>query len=314
MNYELTIFKNTFDNKTHRTMSFDTWDAFESLLYSLSKTKGEKGGYNSSPLISPSAYIPDSTRANKNVVRWCSWAAVDVDSMELHGRDLLDTLHDICGQYYYVCYSTASSRVEQPKFRLVFPLTEDVPAENIKHFWFALNTLVGMLGDKQTKDLSRMFYVPAVYPDAYNFIFTNKGEIMNPKKIMNSVEYTQPTGGIGSSFMDRLPVEMQQHLINYRKDQATNTGVTWTSYRNCPFFPKRLGIEYSMISETGWYAKMYAIMIATAGNAIKNGYPITAKEIAKLCSELDKETGNWYENRPLELEADGAIEYVYRNN
>jgi hypothetical protein len=32
-----------------------------------------------------------------------------------------------------------------------------------------------------------------------------------------------------------------------------------------------------------------------------------------MCKELDAETGNWYEDRPLELEANGAIEYVYRN-
>jgi DNA-binding Xre family transcriptional regulator len=54
-------------------------------------------------------------------------------------------------------------------------------------------------------------------------------------------------------------------------------------------------------------------MVAIAGNAIKKQYPITAQEISKLCRELDMETGNWYENRPLDKEADRALEYVYRN-
>ncbi len=49
--YELTIFKNQFDNKTHKRVSLDRWDKFVSLLYGLSKQKGEKGGNNSSPLI-----------------------------------------------------------------------------------------------------------------------------------------------------------------------------------------------------------------------------------------------------------------------
>ena len=102
-------------------------------------------------------------------------------------------------------------------------------------------------------------------------------------------------------------------MIQYRKDSATNTAVSWTSYKNCPYFPKRLGQEYMVISGTGWYAKMYQIMIVVASNAIKSDYPITAKEIADMCRELDKDTGNWYDNRPLEKEADGAIEYVYRN-
>jgi len=58
---------------------------------------------------------------------------------------------------------------------------------------------------------------------------------------------------------------------------------------------------------------MYQIMVATAGNATSKKYPITAQEIAALCRELDSETGNWYENRPIEKEADRALEYVYKS-
>ena len=53
MNYELTIFKNQFDNKTHRHMVLDDWDKFVNVLKNMYKEKGEKGGNNSSPLISP---------------------------------------------------------------------------------------------------------------------------------------------------------------------------------------------------------------------------------------------------------------------
>ena len=67
------------------------------------------------------------------------------------------------------------------------------------------------------------------------------------------------------------------------------------------------------IGETGWYHKMYQIMVATAGNAIKNKYPITPQEITNLCRELDVDTGNWYKNRALEKEANRALEYVYKN-
>ena len=58
---------------------------------------------------------------------------------------------------------------------------------------------------------------------------------------------------------------------------------------------------------------MYQIMVALAGNAVRNSYPITAEEIASLCKELDQDTGNWYQNRPLKKEADRALEYVYKN-
>jgi hypothetical protein len=58
---------------------------------------------------------------------------------------------------------------------------------------------------------------------------------------------------------------------------------------------------------------MYQIMVAVAGTAVKNQYPITANEITNMCREFDMDTGNWYENRPMNKEADRALEYVYRN-
>ena len=101
--------------------------------------------------------------------------------------------------------------------------------------------------------------------------------------------------------------------MEHRKNSLDNTDITWTSYRDCPFFPRRLENEYRAITGTGWYHKMYQIMIAVAGNAVAKGYPISANQIAQMCSQLDMETGNWYENRPLDKEADRALEYIYRN-
>jgi len=319
MNYSLTIFKNTYDNKTHRTMRLNSLVEFENLLYGMSAMKGEKGGNNSSPLISPSRYIEDTTRSNKNVTSWGGWAALDVDSFLLPDipRDatfdvvelLKKTLEEKFGEYYYICYSTASSTEEQPKFRLVFPLTRGVESKVLPHFWFALNQEMSELGDPQTKDLSRMYYVPAQYPNALNFIFTNKGVITDPDMLMNKHSYVEPSG---NTFLDRLPPEMQKAVIEHRKGQLNNK-VTWTSYRDCPFWPKTLAMEYQQITGTGWYHKMYQIMVAVAGNAVKRGCPITALQIAEMCKQFDIDNGNWYDNRPLDKEADRALEYICRN-
>jgi len=312
--YSLTMFKNQFDNKTHRTMEFTTWAKFESLLKGLSVKEGQKGGNNSSPLITPAHYLPNTTRSNKSVDYWGGWAAVDVDdffsSDSVLPVDLAPTLQDICGQYHFVCYSTASSTPNYPKFRLVFPLTDIVYADDIPHFWHALNKELHDIGDKQTKDLSRMYYVPAQYPDAFNFFFINAGQHIHPKTLMDKWTFEAPKG---RNFLDKLPEKLRDEVIKYRKEQAQNTEITWVSYKDCPFFPKKLGQEYMLLSGTGWYHKMYQIMVAIAGNAVKSEYPITPKQIADLCREFDKETGNWYDNRPLEVEANSAIEYVYRN-
>ena len=317
MRYSLTIFKNTFDNQTHRGMEVESWVKFEELLYHMFDQEGRKGGRDSSVLISPARYFPDTTRSNKNVDLWGGWAALDVDDFVLSGDSsrsaserLKEQLAEKYGRFHYVCYNTASSTEEQPKFRLVFPLTRKVRSKELPHFWFAMNKQFDGLGDKQTKDLSRMYYVPAQYPNAYGFIFINKGVHLDPDMLMNKYSFVEPQG---KTFMDRLPPELQKAVMEHRKNSLNNTDITWTSYRDCPFFPRRLENEYRAITGTGWYHKMYQIMIAVAGNAVSKGYPISSNQIAQMCSELDRETGNWYENRPLDKEADRALEYIYRN-
>ena len=58
---------------------------------------------------------------------------------------------------------------------------------------------------------------------------------------------------------------------------------------------------------------MYKIMVAISFNAIERNYPITAREVAEMCKQFDQDTGRWYQDRPLDLEADRAIEYAYKN-
>ena len=303
----LTLFNSIFDNKTTQKLTFKDFESFEKALYGLSerRIKSKK----EAPLMSPACYKPDTTRKNDNVIMWSSWCAVDVDDFKYEG-DLYGNLRTRFGNYKFVCYSTASSTQSLPKFRIVFPLTKTVPAEKIRHFWFALQTELGDLGDKQTKDLSRMYYIPAKYDNAFNFIFSNSGDYIDPNLVMTKYPYREKST---NNFFDRLPEDMQKEIIEHRKSKLDNTNINWSSYKNCPFFPRQLEKEYRMISGTGWYHKMYQIMVATAGNAVKNKYPITAQEITNLCRELDVETGNWYKSRPLEKEADRALEYVYKN-
>ena len=313
MTYSLTIFKSIFHNKTDRRMNFSDWKSFERLLYQLSELpgkkakKGERPTEDVSPLISPAIYKPDTTRANDNVTEWAGWAALDIDNCEVSIEEALKQYK----QYYYVCYSTASSTVEKPKFRLVFPLTTAVKNKDIRHFWFALNKHFNNMGDAQTKDLSRMYYVPAQYPNAHNFIFTNKGAFIDPHGMMALHPYVQKSA---NSILESLPEEMRKEIFERRKSQMTNRDIRWTGYADCPFVNRKLIDEYKRMSGvdgSGRYRMIYRIMSSIACNAIKKKYPITAKQIAMLLRELDAHTSRIYQKRPLETEADRAIEYAY---
>jgi len=308
MGISLTLFKNIFDNKTNKRIDAKDFDAFESVLYDLSEKpfKNKKDAM----LMSPAVYKKGTTRKNDNVIEWAGWCAVDVDEYKPKG-DLKDDLVKRFSAYRFVCYSTASSKNNQPKFRLVFPLTRSVENDGIKRFWYALQSELGDLGDRQTKDLSRMYYIPGKYAGADNFIWSHSdGNPIDPDELI--FKHPMPEKQSLNNFFDRLPEAIQQEIVNYRKEKL-DANFEWTSYHDCPFWPRQLAAEYQSISQTGWYAKMYAIMVATAGNAIRKKYPITASEVSILCRQFDEDTGNWYKNRPLDKEADRALEYVYRN-
>lgn len=303
----LTLFNNVFDNKTDKRIDLHDFNAFERVLYNLAeKPRKDK---KDAELMSPATYQPDTTRKNDNVVEWSGWCCVDVDDYDPKG-DLYDDLLARFPTYRFVCYSTASSTRAHPKFRLVFPLTRPVEMERIRDFWYALQTELGEVGDRQTKDLSRMYYIPGKYANAYNFIFSVSGMDIDPDELI--FKHPMPKKSNLNNFFDRLPEAMQEQILEYRKNKL-DADFNWTSYQDCPFWPKQLAMEYKTISKTGWYHKMYQIMVAIAGNATSKKYAITADEISQLCRQFDMDTGNWYKNRPLDKEADRALEYVYKN-
>lgn len=329
----LTVFKSRFDSKTDKRMDFDSFEDFEQLLYNLSRVEYKRK--EDAPLISPATYVTDDNvdqhpdaikesgktgkeppwyhRKNRNVVDWGGWAALDVDDQKFE-EDLKSDMDARFSGHKYICYSTASSTTSRPKFRLAFPLTRRVAAEEIRAFWFAMVSASGLSADTQCKDFSRMYYVPATYKvqkDTNNFIFSGSGS--KPLDVDDLIRTFPAPPPKSESFFDNLPRQLQERVIEHRKQQMDNTDFKWTSYRNCPFWPKQLAAEYMQISDSGWYRKFYQIMVRIASNAIRNRYPITAREIAQLCFEFDADTGGWYKDRPFEREANGAIEFVYKN-
>lgn len=300
----LTLFESIYDTITNKSLEYQDFSEFEAVLYKLAE-KDKYKKKSEAPLISPAVYAEGTTRANDNVLYWGGFAILDIDDYE-------GTIQEISkkySSYYYVCYSTASSTEDHPKFRLVFPLSTDVDKSKIKAFWHALNVEIGDIADAQTKDLSRMFYIPSLYENANNFIFTHDGDIINPEALIAKHPYVEPP----ESFLDKLPEEMQKRLIQHKLKRMTNTTYSWTDYSDCPFLHKKLITEYQNITGTGWYKKMYDIMLSVAGNAFNKGYPITAHEITYICKTLDRDNGNWYGKRKFSKEADRAIQYVLRN-
>ena len=306
--YALTMFSSRYDNTTNKVMMFQSWGKFRDLLLNLSAIPNTK---SKAPLISPAQYEAGTTRSNRSVTHWGKWACVDIDDVDMSREEVAALMKKILGDTYHLCYSTASCSVEKVKFRAVFKLNRNVDADEVTGFWFALNKHMNELVDAQTKDMSRMFYIPAQYENADNWIYESGTEDLNVDTLMREHPYTVKTG---NSFLDSLPDAIREQVLEHRASQMDNTNVSWTSYHNCPFFPQRLAVEYRMITSSGWYALMYKMMVATACNAVKNKYPISEDQIVQMCKQLDAETGGWYDSRPLHTEAARALKFAYSNS
>lgn len=312
--YDLTIFRHVFDNSTKQKVELNSWNELENLLRGLAKLpgykprKGEKFNPNSSPLISPANYEANTTRANRNVTHWSSCLIMDIDDYSNGFDAALETFKDV----KFICYSSASSTKEHPKFRMVIETSRNIPADEIRHFWFSASKEYNSLADPQTKDLSRMYYTPGIYPNAYNFIVSNnKSPVLDVDALLKKYAWAKECKAISTT--SGLPEEVKERVTAYRLANLRNTNIRWTCLDDCPFVNKKIVNEYRSITETGWYRCMFKMLLSLASNAMKKGYPITAPEISMLARELDLSTGGWYKDRPLEQEAEKAIAYACKS-
>ena len=105
-----------------------------------------------------------TTRASKNVIEW-SVAAGDFDHITLAEYEELRR-HITSLKLSFVLYSTYSSNESEYRFRLVLWFTTPIPAVNYPDIWLRINHHVFLgMNDKNTKDASRMLYLPTAPPD-----------------------------------------------------------------------------------------------------------------------------------------------------
>jgi hypothetical protein len=317
--FRMTFFNSLYDNDTSQSFEKRNWTKFCCFLEELSKLKYTK---QSAPLISPAVYREGTTRSNANVEAWGGWCALDIDSHPFQSRKDIEAYMDKNHKdKAYCCYSTASSSKQKPKFRLVFPTGGWVSGEEkIRKFWFALNKEFSDLADKQTKDISRMYFIPAEYQESdNNFFWWQEGNPIIPAILIDKHGIDEVFSTSGNNFLDMLPEKMKASVIKYREQQLKSDGkyYTWKSYRDCPFVKKEQVLEYKSIATSGRegrYRGLYQLMVSIAGAAISRQYPITPYEIVELVMEIDNDIDGYYRNRKITIEAERALAFVYRNH
>ena len=336
--FELTVFRNLYDNKTNKTLLFGSLTSFESFFVNCFENQSFERK-EEAKLFSPAMYRKGDTRKNDNVQYYGRWFAMDIDSFSSSSSDI-ENVNDAervirselfpkgseLLNYRFFCYSTASARKDKIKFRLVFPLSSVVQKSNLRPFWFAMNIEMNKMIDRQTKDISRMFYTPGHYQDAFNFFWINdKESLMNPEKIIDKHTSIDENFLLncqsreGTTYIDRLPDAIANEVKKFRKNKLENNKIeyTWSDFNNCPFVHRDALDEYRAIvynRATGRYHGLYRLMVSIASIAVKKGYPISSFELENLVREIDNSIDGYYKKRKISVEVDRALEFVYSNN
>jgi putative DNA primase/helicase len=134
-------------------------------------------------LWSPVEYYQSTTRGNRNV-RFIEALVVDMDG-ESFREARLDGLE-------WFAYSTYSHRDDDPHYHLVLPLAERVPASLWRAVWQGLHERLNLVGDPQTKDPARLFYLPQHAPGETFEFHEGSGVLLDTDFSWDVVEQPQP--------------------------------------------------------------------------------------------------------------------------
>jgi hypothetical protein len=134
-------------------------------------------------LWSPVEYYPSTTRGNRNV-RFIEALVVDMDG-ESFREARLDGLE-------WFAYSTYSHSDSDPHYHLVLPLAERVPASLWRAVWQGLHERLNLVGDPQTKDPARLFYLPQHAPGETFEFHEGRGVLLDTDFSWDVVEQFKP--------------------------------------------------------------------------------------------------------------------------
>jgi len=281
------------------------WDNFINTMRTISEVKGHKpykGEYTEQGMISSAIYAPNTKRGNKNVLGW-DMVLLDIDSgIDLNSLDQLVLDLD----YNFLIYSSPSCTKDHIKIRLCLELHEFAPKEVLSQLWFAVNAMLGNIVDKQTKDKSRMMYVPARYDnteDYYHIFIECYKDKLNWEELIN--KYPSPKENEKYHLKNKLSLLKRKIYVKTNKLPCFNIQA-----KKCPFCYDNMIDEYRLTPAGEHHLALYRFMIKVCYNAKRINYPLSIDELVDMARQLDDLDGSFYNDKKFYDSAQDAIEYV----
>lgn len=137
--------------------------------------------YKDGPSWSTASYLAGTYRGKQNVAS-VSALVIDIDHIPTD-EDLAEALETL-DNYQYIIHSSHSDREGDHCVRVVVALSRPVQGSEWPRFWRAAMDTLKVPVDEQTKDASRLFYLPSRPADTWYMFDTNEGAVLDVDEVL----------------------------------------------------------------------------------------------------------------------------------
>lgn len=191
----LTFYQREKDTAPHNAGHVD-W-SFLLRLLTMRDVRPQKSGR----AYAPHRLVADGTRRSDDVL------VVSMFVADFDGGAELDDVRPLLDGMAWAAYSTHNHNPDAGlvKWRLVLPLSEDVPASDWPRTWAAFNSLLGGEADRACRDAARLYYLPSCPAETKNAAFfeSGEGEFWNANEVVK--HYGAKQAVVDNSALRALP-------------------------------------------------------------------------------------------------------------
>lgn len=238
------------------------------------------------PLLSAGVYdwAVNKYRGNKNVIGW-DLAVVDIDTNPMPVEDCHQWL---MGEgYNHIIYTSASSKPDYHKYRVILSLSRRVSANEIPACWHAYNQFFGHTIDGACKDASRVYYVPGQYGSAGHAYING---------FVRGIDY--PVDAMIERYPLLPPAPKRTPKSGAVLRDIEDADLSWQEITGCPYIRQAHFQHYSQPDiEEGHYPYLFKVMLSCARLATSAGVRLSPDQLFDIAVEFDAVCGGYVDRK-----------------
>jgi len=284
-----------------------SWAEMVNLMIDSFAQPAEASEKKTVPAVSFARYREGAFRSNEAALD-ADWIALDMDGKaddawtydqaERHCRSL---------SVPFFIHTTTGSREGADRFRIMFPLSRPVPADEFPAFWQAMNRMFADQVDNQTCDVSRMCFLPRTWAGANNrYDASKEGDPLDVDHVLRL--YAKPFIEPHSREAEAFVKHVNEYRIGAKYGLGSNVDFSrMYDLDRSPIVPPA-ALEEALSSPAG--GRTIALMCSIALSALSQLYEVTIGDLVELGRAFSHRVGRDFKESELQRDAARALAFA----